>query len=213
MKYSISALVLGFFAALSVAAPTPDDKPENKDVTITDVKYGGSGCKAGTAAVSHSQDLQTVTVIFDEYIAAIGPGISFVEKHKNCNLNFKINYPPGYQYTLYKTDYTGFADLQKGITAKQQSQYWFAGFGGKATLQSTFYGPYSQTYTFTDVLATELWVWSPCGASTTLNVNTDLFLSSSDSKASGTISTAVIDTTVKNKYKTSYGVSWRRCTK
>ena len=213
MKYSISALVLGFFAALSVAAPTPDDKPPTKDVSISDVKYGGSGCKAGTAAVSHSQDLQTVTVIFDEYQANIGPGVPFSEKNKNCNLNFKINYPPGYQYTLYKIDYTGYADLQDGISANQQSQYWFAGIDGRATLRSNFKGPLSKTYTFTDLLATSLWVWSPCGASTTLNVNTMLSLSSSNSKSSGSISTQVIDTTVKNKYYAAYGVSWRRCTK
>jgi hypothetical protein len=213
MKYSISALVLGFFAALSVAAPTPDEKPDKKDVTISEVKYGGTGCPGGSAAVQHSQDLQTVTVIFDEYEASIGPGIPFPNKNKNCNLNFKINYPQGYQYTLYKLDYTGYADLEKGVSAKQESMYWFAGIPGRATLRSKFDGPYSKTYTFTDTLATEMCVWSPCGASTTLNVNTLLSLSSNNPKSSGAISTQVIDATVKNKYYAAYGVNWRKCTK
>ena len=63
MKYSVSALVLGFFAALSASAPTPDDKPDTIQVIITGVIYPGSGCPAGKAAVSHSPDWSTLTTI------------------------------------------------------------------------------------------------------------------------------------------------------
>jgi hypothetical protein len=212
MKYSVSALALGFFAVLSAAAPAAQNTAiDPKQVYIEGIDYAGTGCKAGSAAISHANDYQTFTIAFDSYVASIGPGVAFSEKRKNCNLNVKLHYPPGYQYTLYKTDYTGFADLQKGVTANQQSQYWFAGFNQKATLQSTFYGPYTNDYTFTDILANEAWVWSPCGASTTLNINTALLLSSTDPKASGYISTDVIDTSVKTKQKYTYGINWRKC--
>lgn len=212
MKYSVSALVLGFFAALSAAAPAPaGDAIDPKSVFIEGIDYAGSGCKAGSAAVSHADDFQTFTLSFDSYVANIGPGVPFTDKRKNCNLNVKLHYPPGFQYTLYTIDYTGFADLQKGINANQQSQYWFAGFNQKATLQTTFYGPLTKTYTFTDTLANEAWVWSPCGASTTLNINTQLLLTSTDPKSSGLITTDVTDISVKTKQRYTYGINWRRC--
>lgn len=210
MKYSVSALVLGFFAALSAAAPAPADKPDPNQVTITGVSYAGTGCPAGKAAVSHSEDWQTVTILFDQYQAVIGPGTTFADHTKYCNINFQVHYPPGYQYTLYKNDYTGQANLEAGVTAKQTSSYWFAGFvGNKPKLQSTWYGPFNDQYTFTDTLQST--VYSPCGVTTTLNVNTQLDLTSSKPSAQGLINTQSIDSKVITPYKHSYGVTWRRC--
>jgi hypothetical protein len=213
MKYSISALVLGLFAVLSAAAPTPADADDvNIDpskVYIEGITYGGSGCKAGSVAISKADDWKTVTLSFDSYVASIGPGVSFVERRKNCNINVKIHYPSGYQYTLYQTDYKGYCELEKGVTAKQQSDYWFAGFmGQKGSLKSIWKGKFADNYSFRDTLAHEAWVWSPCGASTTLNIDTQLNLDNNeDKKASGFITTEVID----HKVKTIYGVRWRKC--
>jgi len=200
MKYSVSAIVLGFFAALDAAVSTPD-VPDAGQVTITGVTYGGSGCKAGTASISHSQDWQTLTVLFDEHGPTIGPGTNISDQVKNCNLNFQVHYPPEYQYTLYNSDYSGYALLELGVTLKQTSSYWFAGFiGDKPTFQSILYGPYNGNYTITDTLPSTF--WSPCGASTTLNLNTQLILTSSKPEAQGQII---------NGYRRAYGVNWRRC--
>ena len=208
MKYSVSAIVLGFFAALSAAEPTPDDKPDPGQVTITEVNYAGFGCPGGKAAVSHSPDWSTVTIIFDEYKASIGPGSKISDRAKNCNLNFKVNYPPGYQYTIYKSAFTGYGLLEKGVTLKQTSSYWFASFvNDKPTFHSTLAGPYNSDYTLTDTLATT--VWSPCGASTTLNINTQLVLTSSNPQAQALINTSSIG--IKMEYQHAYGVNWRRC--
>ena len=109
---------------------------------------------------------------------------------------------------MYTTDYSGLADLQKGITAYQESDYWFAGFVNqkKATFKYTFVRPYTSKYTFTDTLASAGTVWSPCGAFTTLNINTQTLLTSSDSGAPGLFKTQVIDTGVKIKYATKYDI-------
>ena len=212
MKYSVSAIVLGFFAALNAAAPTPDDKPDPGQVTITGVNYGGTGCKAGTAHISNSPDWATFTILFDEYKATIGPGTWIADHAKMCNLNFKINYPPGYQFTLYRANYTGSANLELGVTVKQTSSFWFAGFvGDKPTFQSTFYGPFDDQYSLTDTLQST--VWSPCGASTTLNINTQLVMTSSKPQAQGLINVSnfdfIFDKSDKNQH--AYGVNWRRC--
>ena len=210
MKYSVSAIVLGFFAALSAAAPTPDDKPDTSQVTIEGVIYAGSGCRAGKAAVSHSPDLSTFTIIFDDYEATIGPGSKLSDHVKICNLNFKVNYPPGYQYTIYKNDFIGNALLEKGVTLQHSSSYWFAGFvGDKPRFHSTLVGPYNSDYTLIDTLATT--VWSPCGASTTLNINTQLALTSTNPQAQGMVNTSTLDFLRGNQYQHTYGVKWRRC--
>ena len=212
MKYSVSAIVLGFFAALNVAAPAPAAEPQFSpgDVTIEKVSYAGSGCRAGTASVTISLDKTTVTILFDEYEATIGPGAKFSDQVKNCNINFLVEYPPGFQYTLYKNDYTGYALLEPGVTAKQTSSYWFAGFvGNKPTFQSTWKGPYNSDYTFTDTLASL--VYSPCGTETTLNLNTQLVLTSPNPKAQGLINTQSIDTKTINPFKHVYGVRWQKC--
>ena len=209
MKYSVSAIVLGFFAAFNAAAPTPDDKPDPGQVTITGVNYAGSGCKAGTAHISNSPDWATFTILFDEYRPTIGPGSKFSDQFKDCNLKFQVHCPPGYQYTIYKTDYTGLALLDSGVTVKQTSSYWFAGFiSDKPTFQSTWRGPFDGDYTFTDTL--QSLIYSPCGNATTLNINTQTFLSSTNPKAQAQFN-PTIDTLLLSKHQHVYGINWRRC--
>lgn len=212
MKYSVSAIVLGFFAALNVAAPAPEAAPQfsGGDVTISNVAYAGSGCKDKTASVIISNDKTTVTILFDSYQALIYPGSTPDQSSKYCNINFKVNYPPGYQYTLYKNDYTGTARIDPGVTATQTSSYWFAGFiNNKPKFQSTWKGPFYDQYTFTDTL--QSLVYSPCGASTTLNLNTELNLYSTKKDATGLINTQSIDSKTINPFKHTYGIRWQKC--
>ena len=191
MKYSVSAIILGFFTALNAG-----------QVAITGVTYAGSGCKPGTASVSHSQDWQTLTILFDEF-EPYTPPLHF----KDCNVNVQFHYPQGHQLTLYKYDYTGYALLERGVTFTQKSSYWFAGFvSSKPTIQSTMYGPYNGDYTFTDTFQSTVLAWSPCGASATLNINTQVTLSSSDPKI------LLLNTPPgvgKNQHV--YGLNWRKC--
>ncbi|PUU75416.1 hypothetical protein B9Z19DRAFT_1067448 [Tuber borchii] len=187
--------------------------PDPSQVSIEGITYAGSGCSAGSLAISHAGDYQTFALAFDSYVASIGPGVPFSEKRKNC-ISFNFHYHQGYQYTSYTMDYTGFADLQDGVSSNQQSEYWFAGFvAQRATLQTSFYGPYTYTYSFTYTLANEPFVWSPCGASTTLNINTQLLLNSNNPKASGIITTDIFDIKAKPKQVYIYGMKWQKCTK
>jgi hypothetical protein len=210
MKFSLTALAFTFWCVLTAAAPAPEpgDEPDWSKVLIEGITYAGSGCKAGSVAISKTNDWKTVTLAFDDYIASIGPGEQFVNRRKNCNINVKLHYPQGYSYTLYQTDYIGHAELEDTVTGKQQSTYWFAGYPDKkAILKSYFNGPLSKNYEFTDLLANEACVWSPCGASTTLNIDTELLLEAKDKKKSGFLTTDVID----HKVKQIYGFKWKKC--
>jgi Domain of unknown function (DUF4360) len=217
MKFAFLTLALTFWCALTTAAPTPapdEEGPDWSKVTIKGITYAGSGCKAGSVAITPTSDWQTVTLAFDSYVASIGPNEKLTDRRKNCNININLYYPPGYSYTLYKTDYFGRAELEAKVTARQSSTYWFAGFvSQKATLKTNFDGPYSDTYSLSDTLGNDVRVWSPCGASTTLNIDTELLLNNDkDTTKSGFITTDVIDHSVKTKKtKHLYGIKWKKC--
>ncbi|RPA89572.1 hypothetical protein L873DRAFT_1754876 [Choiromyces venosus 120613-1] len=212
MKYSIAALVLGFFAALSAAAPAPTPADDNVDVDpaqvyLEGITYAGSGCKAGSVAISKAQDSKALTLAFDSYVPSIGPGVPFIDRRKNCNLNVKLHYPGGHQYTLYQIDYTGYTNLEAGVTANLQSIYWFAGFlNQRATLQTTWEGPFADNYDFRNIIGHDAWVWSPCGASTALNIDTQFTLANNPSSASSSDGL-----TIDHTIWAIYGVRWRRC--
>lgn len=84
-----------------------------------------------------SSDRTTVTLIFDSYIASIGPGIAVTEQRKNCQLNVAITYPGGFQYSILSADYRGYAALQKGVSGTLKSTYYFSGMTDQASLPTS----------------------------------------------------------------------------
>jgi hypothetical protein len=96
-------------------------------VTIRGVSYGGTGCPQGTVSSQISSDRTIMTLIFDSYIASIGPGISVTEQRKNCQLNVDIAYPGGFQYSILSADYRGYSSIQKGVSGTLKSTYYFSG--------------------------------------------------------------------------------------
>lgn len=96
-------------------------------VTIRGVTYGGTGCPQGTVSAQLSADKTLITLIFDTYIASIGPGIAVTEQRKNCQLNVDIQYPGGFQYSVLSADYRGYAAIDKGVTGVLKSTYYFSG--------------------------------------------------------------------------------------
>jgi len=96
-------------------------------VTIKGITYGGTGCPQGTMSAQIASDRTAITLIFDEYIASIGPGIAVTEQRKNCQLNVNLQYPGGFQYSVLSADYRGYASIQKGVTGTLKSTYYFQG--------------------------------------------------------------------------------------
>jgi hypothetical protein len=66
-------------------------------------------------------------LIFDSYVASMGKGIAITEARKNCQLNINLQYPGGFQYSIFSADYRGYAQLDKGVNGTQQSTYYFSG--------------------------------------------------------------------------------------
>jgi len=194
-------------ATLGLATPTPPAYPNPNDVFIETFTYGGSGCPAGSVANATDATKQVLTLLFDDYVAEIGPGSQPSDTRKNCAINLDVHYPNGWQYSLFSVDYRGFVNLDKGITGQQVATYYFSGEQAQSSLTTTFKGPEVKDYLITDKFLVESIVWSPCGANLPLNINSQIRLLSSDKKASGLFTTDSADL----KFAQIFHLQWRQC--
>lgn len=177
-------------------------------VRVRSITYAGSGCPAGSVAGNIAPDRQAFTLLFDSYIAEVGPGVAIREKRKNCQLNVSLDFPQGWSYTLLTVDYRGYASLEPRVVGTQQSSYYFQGSTQTARLRSDYRGPMDRNYQIRDTLGLDAVVWSPCGAQRSLNINTEVRLDNSQATwARGLMTTDSID----GQLKQLYGFRWRRC--
>ena len=101
--------------------------PNASQVQMTGVTYGGTGCPSSSVGSAVSADRTTMTLIFDDYVASIGGGAPITESRKNCQLNLNLQYPGGFQYSVFSADYRGYAYLDQGVSGSQKSIYYFSG--------------------------------------------------------------------------------------
>ncbi|KAK6082409.1 secreted protein [Seiridium cupressi] len=172
----LAALPAAFAAPApgTVQVPTSDGPAPPSGVTIEGISYAGSGCNAGSVAGAISNDLSTVTLLYDSFIAQAGSGIQPAEARKNCQLNLQLKLPQGWQFSVFKADYRGYAYLQKGDKGVIKSTYYFSGDSTQVSAQQTLKGDYDDNYLKTDEFGLESTVWSPCGEEGLLNVNSEV---------------------------------------
>ncbi|KAF2273102.1 uncharacterized protein EI97DRAFT_189272 [Westerdykella ornata] len=204
-------LALVPFVAAAPALPGIElgEAPPAGQVTIRGVTYGGTGCPEGTVRHQISSDRTIVTIIFDSYVASVGPGVPITDSRKNCQLNVDIQYPGGFQYSILSADYRGYASLQKGVSGSLKSTYYFSGQSTQTSTQYDFVGPLTGDYLKHDEADSTSVVWSPCGAPGMLNINSQVRLTSSNPQATGLLTTDSTDL----KFTQVVYVQWQKCTK
>lgn len=79
--------------------------PSGHEVSITGFASGGSGCPAGCVGSILSSDLTALTLIYDSFIAQSGPDIKPKDHRKNCQINVRLHFPHGWQFSIFKADY------------------------------------------------------------------------------------------------------------
>lgn len=203
---SVITMGLPMFMAAGVSYGQFGSVPEY--VQIRNVSFAGSGCPAGSVAQNIAPDLKALTLLFDSYVASIGPNEPFSNKRRNCQINIDFAYPNGWSYALVTFDYRGFVDLEPGIMGTQQASYYFQGRQQTSSFRTLMQGPVSRNYQARDVLDVSASVWSPCGEFRSLNINTELRLDNMRNRnGSGLITVDSIDGHVTQ----NYGIAWRRC--
>jgi hypothetical protein len=110
-----------------------------------------------------SSDAQTITLLYDSFVAQAGPGITPSEARKNCQLNLQLSLPQGWQFSVFKADYRGYAYLQDGDKGVIKATYYFSGDSTQVSSQLDLKGAYDDNYLKTDEFGIESTVWSPCG--------------------------------------------------
>ena len=122
----LSPLLVLAASALCLAAPSPQNAPPDQ-VRIDAFDVNGSGCRKGTVGAVFSSEKTVLSLSYSEYIASIGPGTKPADHQKNCLVTLNVHYPQGWQFSIFSVDYRGFKQLDKGVTGKQSSIYWFGG--------------------------------------------------------------------------------------
>ncbi|KAJ4334459.1 hypothetical protein N0V95_009162 [Ascochyta clinopodiicola] len=207
MKWLLALIPL---VAAAPALPTfqGGDAPAPGQVKITKVGTGGTGCPQGTVSSVISDDRSTMTLIYDTYVASIGPNIAVTEQRKNCQLTVELEYPGGFQYSILSADYRGYANIEKGISGTLKSTYYFAGLAPQTSTQYDFVGPVTGDYVKHDEADSTSTVMSPCGSKgNLLNINSQIRLTSSNPKATGLLTTDSTDL----KFKQVVYVQWKKC--
>jgi len=135
--FHILPFLTGITAALTTHPVTheePAPAPPNNSIQIVGVAFAGSGCPPGSLSGGLLPDLSKLTLNYTSFIAEAGKGYSAAQSRKNCQLNLKMKYPSGWQFTVAETNYRGYASIPVGGTGIARSTYYFSGSSNQVCL-------------------------------------------------------------------------------
>lgn len=200
--FSVAALAGLSLSAAAFAAPS------GREITLNGLTYAGSGCPIGSATATIAPAGDAFTVLFDEYAAEAGPGIPLSEGRKFCQVTLDLRIPHGWQYSIFKVDYRGFASLDAGAQGMLSSSYYFTGAASSSdpTLRTLVSGPYSRDYQVKDQIGVESVVWSRCGVDRPLNIKTSVQVRARN----GSRAYMTVDS-IDGEFKQIYYFQWRSC--
>jgi len=203
------AAVLAAAIASGPARAVAADDPPTGNITVEVVAINGSGCPVNTtnaATVREAPDNTGFHISYSSFRVQAGPtnGVA----RKNCLASVQVNVPQGFTLAVARADYRGRVVLADGATAVHSTNYYFQGRSENNVVEQHFAGPLGSgkvgaTWSSTDAAAVV--VFSPCGKSVILNVNTALQVSSP--AAGSWISLRSSDADVD----TLFQFSWKRC--
>ncbi|TMR02233.1 DUF4360 domain-containing protein [Actinomadura soli] len=197
------------YAAASETSPETGNESQSvqppRGVTMEVATILGSGCPAGTAQVTPSDDGGAFTVTFDKYLAWGGGDAPPTEFRKNCQLNVRVTHPEDYTYAVVGISSRGFAHVEPEASAVRRTSYYFQGSSETRSVTHTIEGPYNRSWRFTDRISRPELVYKPCGESRNLNINTEVRVNAGDSEEPSFIA-------VESAYANSaYHLAWKRC--
>lgn len=191
-------------AALVATTAFGQEGPGRGEVEIKDIVVNGSGCPVGTAmavVTNSTKDgpIDSGYVIFDEFNVE-NPG----KERKFCNLAIDLKFPQGWSYTLTTVEAAGYAEIQRGVTAKITFEMAFRGTSAKSKLVSQQKGYWEGSYHLVKHFPAT--VWSPCGKVLPLNLKYTATLSGK-AKTEDTSILVLGNEAAKHPF----AIRWRRC--
>ncbi|KIM39941.1 hypothetical protein M413DRAFT_188049 [Hebeloma cylindrosporum] len=186
-------LALSFsFYALTVGA---------QDFAIDAYIISGTGCAPGSVTTNVSDDSKNIAVYYNSFTANAGPSYSVDDNRKNCQLTLSVKTPAGYQFAFDKFSHDGSYSIGSGVKASFKTTYYFQSSLDEAAGSGTSVGPARLDGTFASSFSPV--IWSPCGRSSLVGINTALRVdNSANTAASGSF-------TLRTTPSTSF--VWRKC--
>ncbi len=199
MKTLLPVMFLAFMP-LSLLAENPSD------VRLGNPEYGGTGCPAGSAAVAISPDAQSLSILFDKFVAEAGGTTRRTMDRKTCNIAVPVLVPQGYSVSVFQIDYRGFNSLPYGAYSNFNVEYFFAGTRGPV-YEKRFDGLLEGQYLLNNTLVQATTVWSPCGQSAILRANTGMMVRTN---GAGQPAMSTVDS-VDVSAGLIFNLRWKRC--
>ena len=147
--------------------------PDPTHAIIGAITYGGTGCPQGSVGKSISDDRETFTLIFDQYIASIGPVVPISDSRKDCQLVVRINAPVGFAFAVMHIDQRGFVQSDAGVVGRVLATAEVIDGNPGQSFQppeTSFAGPVSRDYLTSPSFGQVQ--WSACGGPSLLQINT-----------------------------------------
>ncbi|KAH7079851.1 hypothetical protein BKA63DRAFT_229515 [Paraphoma chrysanthemicola] len=205
MKYAYAALALAAGAVATPASEIVTRDPTPASFKITNVVYGGSGCPQGSIDIKWN-DSRIFPINFSkEFTAKVGSKAEIVDSRKNCQINIKLDFEPGFSFAIFSADYSGWADLDAGVTGTIKSTYYFSGETEQSSAVSTLSGPVKGKYYKQDKVPVVR--WSPCGDEALFNVNSEVALTPFATPANGLLAA----TRESGKFVNNLYFAWKKC--
>ena len=177
-------------------------------VTLGEPSFMGNGCNRGTASASITEDGQTLSILFDDYIAEAGGNLRRQQDRKHCNIGIPVMVPPGHSVAVFSIDYRGFHSLPEGAESKFAVDYFFGPRSGPRIVKK-FQGPLSADFITNNNITSQEMTWSPCGRSFLLRAVSSMNVTSNRlrEQSIGSVDSADMQAGLV------YHLQWRRCTR
>jgi len=175
------------------------------DLRLGEPAYGGTGCPVGTVGVAVAPDQQSITMIFDQFVAEAGDSKRI--DRKSCNVAVPIHVPNGFSVSIFAIDYRGFVSLPRGAKATLAVNYFLANDKNGVRTSKTFQGPDDSEYLKSDSIGLASTVWTPCGANTILRMNSSMLVQSNARREQSLATVDSADISAGVVYRLAY----RRC--
>ena len=196
MKSVIAALVL--MAVTGTA---------NAQISLGQPAYGGTGCPAGTASATLTEDGSVLSILFDQFVAESGGVTGRRIDRKACNLRIPVNVGQGYQVALIAFDYRGYVAVPWGAQAVFDASYSYIGQPTPVRFSKTFNGGRQENYSVKNELISTTVTWSPCGRQVMLEASAAVRSIANSSMQQTMMTVDSVDVSAGLLYK----VQWRRC--
>jgi Ca2+-binding RTX toxin-like protein len=168
----VSALICAGLVVSLAPSPNVAAAPNPQSVYVDSISYGGSGCPQGTVGQSVGNDRLTFTMIFDTFVASIGPSIPIAESTKSCQFDISLHAPAGWTWTIAAFQARGYVQLDDGISATHSLEF----AGRSATHQTDFAGQVAKDYLAASSTPPLLLSSAECGGDGVLTVTETLSL-------------------------------------